>query len=160
MIRIFTKTRHVTKIRTYLDENGLPYEIYTRFNELPIDNNFKLGVSYCWSRKIRDLTRPWVNYHTAPLPAYPGGDPYTEGVKDRVLQWGCTVHYMNEKYDEGPIIKRLNFKLHDAPKTREELAALAHYFNFIHFKNTIKEIYEMILEGLPNTKVVFPRSNS
>ena len=101
MIRVFTKTRHVVKIRNYLDEIGLPYEIFTRFNELPNNNSFSLGVSYCWSRKITDLTRPWINYHTAPLPAYPGGDPYTDGFKDRVLQWGCTVHYMNDEYDKG-----------------------------------------------------------
>ena len=124
---------------------NLDYSIFT-IQTLPQKiESFDLGISYCYSRLITDplLSTPrlgFINFHPAPLPAYKGGDPYTEAIQKKVTEWGVTAHYMNESYDEGPIIKVLRFPLHDPPQSREEIGALAHYFNFINFKDIIKSI--------------------
>lgn len=107
-------------------------------------DDFDLGISYCYSRLITEplLSKPrlgFINFHPAPLPDYKGGDPYTQAVNDKVMKWGCTAHYMNEKYDEGKIIKVLEFPLHEPPLSRDEIGALSHYFNFILFKKIISE---------------------
>ena len=141
MIRILTKTRHKKEISDFLNTKNVAFEIYTRFDKIP-DSDYDLGVSYCWSKLIKepDLSRPkkgWINYHTAPLPEYPGGDPYTDGFNDKVMKWGVTLHYMDENYDTGPIIERRSFPLHHPPLSRQELGAIAHYNNMTMFKETI-----------------------
>jgi methionyl-tRNA formyltransferase len=147
MIWIFTKQRHVEKIRNFLIHLPEPvmFQIFT-IRSLPQKiEPFDLGVSYCYSRLITEplLSTPrlgFVNFHPAPLPEYKGGDPYTQAVKDKVMKWAVTAHYMNEKYDEGKIIRVKRFPLHDPPQTREEIGALAHYFNFELFKELMAEM--------------------
>ena len=65
----------------------------------------------------------------------------TDAINNREIQWGVTVHKMDEDYDTGPIIETLDIKLHEPPTSTVELGAVSHYFLFILFKNTIKKIY-------------------
>ena len=57
------------------------------------------------------------------------------------MNWGVTVHQMDENYDTGPIIEVLDIKLNEPPTSTTELGAVSHYFLFILFKNTINKIY-------------------
>ena len=62
----------------------------------------------------------FVNYHPAPLPEYPFGPEYEEnsperGVRDKVMKWGVTAHFMDEEYDPGPIIRKKMFNLEEPP---------------------------------------------
>lgn len=50
------------------------------------------------------------------------------------------VHHMNEEYDDGEIIQKLNFNLHEPPTSKDELGVLSHYFLFKLFKETIENI--------------------
>ena len=107
---------------------------------------FDLGVSYCYPRKVTDplLSLPakgFVNYHPGPLPNYKGPKESTDAINNREMQWGVTVHKMDEDYDTGSIIETLDIKLHEPPTSTVELGAVSHYFLFILFKNTIKKIY-------------------
>ena len=61
----------------------------------------------------------FVNFHPAPLPEYPMGPEYQEnsperGVKDKVMKWGVTAHFMNEEYDKGPIILQHRIKVENS----------------------------------------------
>ena len=141
-IWVFTKTRHVEKISKFLKTLDCSFQIFTIHNLPQKIEPFDLGVSYCYSRLITDplLSTPrmgFINFHPAPLPEFKGGDPYTEAIQKKVTKWGVTAHYMNHIYDKGPIIKVLTFPLHEPPTSREEIGALAHYFNFINFKDVI-----------------------
>ena len=51
MIRIYTKTRHISKIKIFLDSSDIENEIYT-IDDNPPDTPFDIGVSYCYPRKI------------------------------------------------------------------------------------------------------------
>src|SRR5574337_1803272 len=138
MIRVYTKERHKAKIDQFLNSLGLEHEIYTIKDNPPI-TSFDLGVSYCYPRKITDplLSTPkkgFVNYHPAPLPKYKGPTELDEAIKNKEVQWGVTVHYMDENYDTGPIIKLKTVDLHEPPTSPQELGAVSHYFLFQLFK--------------------------
>ncbi len=145
MIRIYTKERHVKKIHSFLESLNLKHEIFT-INDNPSLNPFELGVSYCYPRKILEpiLSAPskgFVNYHPAPLPNYRGPNELDNAIKNMETNWGVTVHYMDENYDTGPIIKIKKFELHEPPTNPQELGAVSHYFLFLLFKETIMDIY-------------------
>jgi methionyl-tRNA formyltransferase len=144
MIRVYTKSRHISKISNFLTMKNLTHEIFT-IHENPPDTHFNLGVSYCYPRKISKelLDMPkigFVNYHPGPLPKYKGPTEYEDAIKNKEIHWGVTVHQMNEEYDSGKIIQILNFDLHEPPTSRDELGALSHYFLFKLFKETIEDI--------------------
>jgi methionyl-tRNA formyltransferase len=146
MIHVYTKQRHIQKIKDFLKSLNLENEIFT-INDNPILNNFDLGVSYCYPRKIKKplLSIPkkgFINYHPAPLPKYKGPTELDEAIKNKETEWGVTVHYMDEEYDSGKIIKIKNIKLHEPPLSQSELGAISHYFLFSLFKETILELYK------------------
>ncbi len=153
MIRIYTKERHKSKIKKFLDENNVNFEIFTNKDESPPLTNFKLGVSYCYPKKITEplLSIPskgFVNYHPAPLPKYKGPIELDEAIKNKEMNWGVTVHYMDEDFDTGPIIKIKKIKLHEPPTSQQELGAISHYFLFKLFKETVLHLYK---KKLPST---------
>lgn len=144
MIRVYTKKRHVKKIHDFLNSINFDHSIYTTDDE-PNSEEFDLGVSYCYPRKIsKDLLKipksGFVNFHPGPLPKYKGPNEYEDAVRNREINWGVSVHKMTEEYDSGEIIKIKKIKLHEPPTSIEELGAISHYFLFELFKETIKEI--------------------
>jgi methionyl-tRNA formyltransferase len=146
LIRVYTKERHIEKIKKFLESLNFKCEIYTVKDTPPLAP-FELGVSYCYPRKITEplLSTPkkgFINYHPAPLPKYKGPTELEEAIKNKETHWGVTVHYMDENYDAGPIIKIKRFDLHEPPIYPEELGAVSHYFLFQLFKETIVDIYE------------------
>lgn len=150
MIGIFTKQRHIAKIQEFMDKQNVEFIILTTKDALP-NKPFDLGVSYCYPRKITEplLSSPklgFVNYHPGPLPKYKGRTELKDAIKNKETDWGVTVHYMDEHYDTGPIIKIKKIKLHEPPILEQELGPISHYFLFNLFKETIMNIYEERLD--------------
>lgn len=144
MIQVYTKKRHISKIKEYLNYLNLEHRIYTIEDDPPLEP-FDLGVSYCYPRKILEplLSTPkngFVNYHPAPLPKYKGPNELIDGINNKVTQWGVTVHYMDENYDTGPIIKVKKFELDEPPTSIEKFGEISHFHLFSLFKETIKEL--------------------
>ena len=50
-----------------------------------------------WYRKI-------LNIHPSLLPAYPGLNTHSRVLENQEKKSGCTVHFVTEKIDQGPII--------------------------------------------------------
>jgi methionyl-tRNA formyltransferase len=145
VIRVYTKERHISKIKQFLESLNLKNEIYT-IKDNPLDSNFDLGISYCYPRKIKEplLSTPskgFINFHPAPLPKYKGPTELDEAIKNKEMRWGVTVHHMDENYDTGKIIKIKKIDLHEPPTALQELGAVSHYFLFQLFKETILNIY-------------------
>jgi methionyl-tRNA formyltransferase len=146
LIRIYTKKRHISKIKKYLDSLNLEYCIFTIQDDSKLES-FELGVSYCYPKKIIEplLSTPkkgFVNYHPAPLPKYKGPNEYEDAIKNQETSWGVTVHHMDENFDTGKIITIKKFKLHEPPTSILELGAISHYFLFELFKETIEKLYK------------------
>ena len=149
-VRIFTRSRENDFLKKYLETLNIPFEIYTS-KDTPTNEPFELGISYGYTKKIESpllylARKGFVNYHPAPLPEYPMGPNYKEnsperGVKDKGMKWGETAHYMDEKYYNGPIIKKTVFDLEEPPESKDELGSLAHWHLWKLFKETFLNIY-------------------
>jgi len=64
----------------------------------------KLGPRFCAAYRWRIM-----NQHPALIPAFCGQGHYGHHVHEAVLAYGakvsgCTIHFVNEEYDAGPII--------------------------------------------------------
>lgn len=157
MIRVYTKTRHADSIHKFLNSVNLEHEIYTTKNPIPGERElepFDLGVSYSYPKRItKELLKippkGFVNYHAAPLPKYKGWRVYEEAIENKETHWGVTLHVMNEHYDTGPIIKRIDIDLHEPPVTKEQLGAIGHWFMFHLFKQTIVDVYNSNYTSTP-----------
>lgn len=145
MIAIFTKTAYILRLSLFLLETDNNFKIFTIHNEdKALNCDFDIGISYCYPRLIKEplLSKPkiFLNFHPAPLPEYPGGDPYSKAVFDQVTSWGVTCHHMTDKYDEGQIYKESRFDVGWPVQNRNEIGAIAHFEAFKLFKSVIKEL--------------------
>lgn len=146
---IFTKPIHVEKLVNFLNQyTDIDYIISTSREEI-YAFDYDIGISYCFPY-IVDVnyptytTRKWYNYHPAPLPEYPGLDNYAAPIKDKVKNFGVTLHKMSNKVDDGKIIKKKYFKLDSTPISTNELGSITHYYLFQLFKETIEGLKKCI----------------
>ena len=85
-----------------------------------------------------------VNIHPALLPKYGGKGMYGSKVHETVIsnkekESGITIHYVNEKYDEGAIILQASCQVdpHDTPDT---LAQKIHKLEYAHYPKVIEDL--------------------
>ncbi len=85
-----------------------------------------------------------VNIHPALLPKYGGKGMYGQHVHEAVLtnrekESGITIHYVNERYDEGAVIFQARCAVHpdDTPDT---LAQRIHALEHKHYPEVIEKI--------------------
>ncbi len=85
-----------------------------------------------------------VNIHPALLPKYGGKGMYGDFVHEAVCksgdnETGITIHYVNEKYDEGEIIfqARCNIFSEDTPAT---IAAKVHELEYRYYPEIIEKV--------------------
>ncbi len=55
-----------------------------------------------------------INVHPSLLPAFPGLDAQRQAFEAGVKFSGCTVHFVNEKIDDGPIILQSTVPVYDS----------------------------------------------
>lgn len=85
-----------------------------------------------------------INIHPALLPNYGGKGMYGDNVHKAVIaaqekESGITIHYVNEKYDEGAIIAQ--YKCSVAPTdTPDDLATNIHKLEHQYFPQVIEEV--------------------
>lgn len=89
-----------------------------------------------------------VNIHPALLPKYGGKGMYGMKVHETVIangekQSGISIHYVNNKYDEGQIIFQSDFDIEEG-ETPESLAAKIHEQEYEHFPIVIAEVLNSI----------------
>lgn len=63
-----------------------------------------------------------INIHPSLLPAFPGLHPHRQAIEYGVRVSGCTVHFVDETTDGGPIIEQRTVSVHD-DDTEATLAA-------------------------------------
>jgi phosphoribosylglycinamide formyltransferase-1 len=85
-----------------------------------------------------------INIHPALLPAYGGKGMYGMKVHQAVIaaresESGITIHYVNEKYDEGDIVFQAKCTI-EKEDTPEMLAAKIHELEFEHFPRLIEKL--------------------
>lgn len=106
-----------TKMGKWCREQNIPvYDNVSLYEDLKAGKlpRFELGISNTFGRLIKKPIIDHVqgkifNVHCAPLPEYKGMFAYNWGIFNQEKEWGVTVHYVNEKFDEGDIIELVRF---------------------------------------------------
>ena len=85
-----------------------------------------------------------INIHPALLPNYGGKGMYGMKVHQTVIEngeneSGISIHYVNEKYDEGNIIFQATCKI-DPGDTPEKLAEKIHQLEYAHFPKVVEKL--------------------
>lgn len=100
-----------------------------------------------------DFAQRVINIHPALLPAFGGKGMYGQHVHEAVIEYGakvsgCTVHFVDDQYDHGPIIAQqvVEVKEDDTP---ESLAARVFRAECAVYPEVIEAISEgrIVLEG-------------
>lgn len=87
-----------------------------------------------------------INIHPALLPKYGGKGMYGSKVHETIIgekekESGITIHYVNEKYDEGQTIFQATTRI-DENDTPESLASKIHELEYKHFPEVIQQLLE------------------
>ena len=85
-----------------------------------------------------------VNIHPALLPKYGGKGMYGMNVHKAVVENGDTksgisIHYVNEKYDDGKMIFQATCSV-DKEDTPEDVAQKVHELEYLHFPKVIEQV--------------------
>jgi phosphoribosylglycinamide formyltransferase-1 len=89
-----------------------------------------------------------INIHPALLPLYGGRGMYGEIVHRAVIanhdkESGITIHYVNDRYDEGDIIFQARCVV-EPGDTPDSLAEKVHKLEYMHFPRVIEELIEKL----------------
>jgi len=120
------KERGLNAVR--LPSRGLDREIYDRQLVAELHkNNVELVCLAGYMRLlsgyfIREFHMRIVNIHPSLLPAFPGLDAQHQALEHGVRFTGCTVHFVDEGLDSGPIITQAPVPVLDGD-TVESLSA-------------------------------------
>jgi phosphoribosylglycinamide formyltransferase 1 len=85
-----------------------------------------------------------LNIHPALLPSFPGLHAVRQAIEKRVKISGCTVHFVDEGIDTGPIISQASVEVFDTD-TEETLAA--------RILQKEHKLYAQAIEGLASGRI-------
>ena len=98
-------------------------EVIAALREREIDLICLAGYMRVLSAEFIDAYRGRIlNIHPSLLPAFPGLDAQKQALDNRVTISGCSVHYVDETLDGGPIIAQREVAVHEGD-TVESLSA-------------------------------------
>lgn len=125
----------------------------TEVLDLMIDKGVSMVVlaGFLWlvpATLIRAFSNRMINIHPALLPKYGGKGMYGKYVHEAVLrnqerESGISIHYVNEVYDEGKIIRQVKCEV-KPDDTPESLAQRIHQLEHRFYPMVIEEL----LQGL------------
>lgn len=137
---------------------GVPAEVFLRdewvgeaANVLAALNRYKVDfivlagfLAHVPDTLLHAYPRRIINIHPSLLPKYGGKGMYGDRVHEAVVaardsESGITIHYLNERYDEGEVICQIRCAVWptDSP---EEVAAKVHALEYEYYPKVIEEI--------------------
>lgn len=119
---IFGSTRTCHTVRAVAKKYGVPVhdmpdvndESFLRMlREHEVDFIVSISGTQLYKRKLREQT-PWgiVNCHGALLPEYRGLMPSFWTLANNATEGGVSVHYVDKKLDNGPIVIQRRYRVH------------------------------------------------
>lgn len=98
--------------KIYNNKEDYEQEIIKVIDENDIDLIVLAGYMKILSaRFVKHFQDKIINIHPSLLPAFPGLDAQKQAVDYGVTVSGCTVHFVDEGVDSGPIIKQKTVKV-------------------------------------------------
>lgn len=138
------------------ENHKIPHFTFTRdifYNGKIVDEvlrmngiNFIILAGFMWlipERFVKSYPMNIINIHPALLPKYGGKGMYGNFVHEAVVrnkekESGITVHWVNEAYDEGSIIKQVKCKIL-ATDTADVVANKVHQLEYEHYPKVIEQ---------------------
>lgn len=119
-------------VLTILEEHNIDFIVLAGFLWL-VPNNI-----------ISKYEKRIVNIHPALLPLYGGKGMYGNRVHEAVVanqetESGITIHYVNDRYDEGDIVFQAKCEV-TPTDTPEDVAAKVHKLEYRYFPEVIEQI--------------------
>jgi len=107
------ESRRALKILQRYSNNIYCIDRCEKITEFP---EYDLGIGFLYTYKIpkEQLNKTWINFHPAVLPNYGGRNLAYHAIMNQAKVFGGTIHYMNEKFDEGNIIECKTFPIKDS----------------------------------------------
>lgn len=145
------------KVISVAQEFQVPYYLITRQDLYETSHVLDLLISsatdlvvlagFLWlipENLLQAFPRRIINIHPALLPSHGGPGMYGSKVHEAVLQanekeTGITIHYLNDKYDEGEIILQQRTAV-DATDTAETIAAKVHALEHEWYPKVIEDL--------------------
>jgi phosphoribosylglycinamide formyltransferase 1 len=132
---------HLVRPRDFPNVNAYSAAMCKLLDETRVDLVCLAGFLSYWIVPEQYLGRV-MNIHPALLPAFGGKGMYGHHVHEAVLARGCkvsgcTVHFVNNAYDEGPIILQRTAPVY-AEDTADDLAARVFVEECIAFPEAIR----------------------
>jgi phosphoribosylglycinamide formyltransferase 1 len=98
-----------------------------------------------------------VNIHPSLLPNYPGLNTHTQAIADGICEHGCSIHFVNEDLDGGPIIAQATVSVNkgDTAKTLKQKVHTAEHFlyptvlNWFAQKRVALDGKQVLLDNIP-----------
>jgi phosphoribosylglycinamide formyltransferase-1 len=93
---------------------------------------------------LKEFPNKVINIHPALLPKFGGKGMYGMRVHEAVVaqkevETGISIHFVNEKYDEGELIFQCTLPVEPAD-TAEDIAAKIHELEYEHFPQVIENL--------------------
>ena len=159
-ISLILSNRSDAYVHTRARNLGVPSETFTReefHSEAFVKKLVSTGADlivlagFLWlipAAIVQAFPNRILNIHPALLPKYGGKGMYGDRVHRTVIEnkekeSGISIHYVNEKYDEGDIIFQAKCPVlpDDTP---ESLAARVHALEYEHFPKVIERLLEVV----------------
>ncbi|MCX6241729.1 MAG: phosphoribosylglycinamide formyltransferase [Bacteroidetes bacterium] len=156
-VRLILSNRTDAYVLTRAQKLGIPCHVFDRFtfyntSEIPeiLTNNeisFLVLAGFLWlipGNLLKAYPGRIVNIHPALLPEYGGKGMYGERVHEAVIkagerESGISIHYVNERYDEGDIIFQARCPVFSGD-TVETLAGRIHELEYEYYPEVIEKV--------------------
>lgn len=144
------KKAHNLNVKALLFDKKALYQTNEVLNILKdMDPDLIVLAGFLWlfpSNIIKEFPDKIINIHPALLPKYGGKGMYGSKVHEKIIaakenESGITIHYVNEKYDEGNTIFQTTTSLENTDTT-ESLAEKIHDLEYKHFPAVIQQLLE------------------
>ena len=144
------KRAHDLNVKALLFDKDALYNSHDVLNILKdMDPDLIVLAGFLWlfpTNIIKAFPNKIINIHPALLPKYGGKGMYGSKVHESVIdakekESGITIHYVNEKYDEGQTIFQATTPVHEND-TAETLAEKIHELEYRHFPEVIQQLLE------------------
>ena len=89
---------------------------------------------------LRNYGKKVINIHPSLLPKFKGLNTFSRILKNREKKTGCTVHYVDEKLDNGKIISQKSFYI-DKLDDEENLKSKTQRLEYLVFPESIIKIF-------------------
>ena len=144
---VLTRAKNLN-IPTLIFDKKTFYESDNVLNQLNEDNTDLIVLAgFLWlipDSILKNYRNRILNIHPALLPKYGGKGMYGSKVHEAVInagekESGITIHFVNEKYDEGEIVfqEKCQIEQNDTP---DSLAAKIHKLEHLHYPAVIEEV--------------------